>query len=94
VKTEISKAVSMRAADLEDISMTVMLVYVAIVAIGQVLAFVVARAFDGFVPAAWSMVFYMALFFGVIWAAWPIAVRLTEKYLVKPDLPAGHAPRT
>jgi hypothetical protein len=37
------------------------------------------------VPSAWSMVFYMALFFGVIWAAWPIAVLITEKWLVKPE---------
>ena len=73
--------------------MTVMLVYVAIVVIGQVLAFFVARAFDGFVPAAWSMIFYMGLFFGVIWAAWPIAVRITEKYLMKSEVPSGHASR-
>ena len=69
--------------------MTVMLVYVALVAVGQVVAFFVARAFDGFVPAAWSMVFYMSLFFGVIWVTWPIAVRITEKYLIKAEVPAG-----
>jgi hypothetical protein len=94
VKAEISMAVSVRAADLEDISMAVMLVYAALVAVGQVLAFYIAQAFDSFVPAAWSMIFYMSLFFGVIWAAWPIAVRITEKYLIKSQVPAGHAPRS
>ena len=38
------------------------------------------------------MVFYMALFFGVIWAAWPIAVLITEKWLVKPE-PAKYVSR-
>jgi len=62
--------------------------------LGEVLAFYIAQAFDGFVPSAWSMIFYMSLFFGVIWAAWPIAVRITERYLIKSQVPAGHAPRS
>lgn len=64
--------------------MLVMIVYVVLVLLGQVVVFFVAQAFDAFVPAAWSMVFYMALFFGVIWAMWPVAVRVTEKWLMKP----------
>ena len=67
--------------------MIVMIVYVVLVAVGELLAFFVGQAFDSMVPSAWSMVFYMALFFGVIWAAWPIAVLVTEKWLVK-ALPA------
>jgi hypothetical protein len=63
--------------------MTVMFVYVALVAIGEVIAFFIAQAVDPLIPAAWSMIFFMALFFGVIWAAWPIAVRITEKWLMK-----------
>jgi hypothetical protein len=65
--------------------MTVIVVYVVLVAIGEVLAFFVGQAFDSVVPSAWSMVFYMALFFGVIWAAWPLSVFVTEKWLVKPQ---------
>lgn len=63
--------------------MTVIVVYVVLVAIGEVIAFFVGQAFDSIVPSAWSMVFYMTIFFGVIWAAWPIAVLVTEKRLVK-----------
>jgi protein-S-isoprenylcysteine O-methyltransferase Ste14 len=65
--------------------MAVIIVYVALVAIGEVLAFFLAQAFDAMVPAAWSMIFYMALFFGVIWGAWPIAVAITEKWLVRSE---------
>ena len=42
--------------------MIVMIIYVLLVAAGEVLAFFVAQAFDGFVPSAWSMIFYMTLF--------------------------------
>lgn len=62
--------------------MTVIIVYVLLVVAGEVAAFFIAQAFDAFVPAAWSMIFYMALFFGVIWGAWPIAVSITEKWLM------------
>ena len=69
--------------------MTVIVVYIAIVAVGEVIAFFLAQALDAMVPAAWSMIFYMALFFGVIWGAWPIAVAVTEKWLVRADNTAG-----
>ena len=40
------------------------------------------------------MIFYMALFFGVIWAMWPVAVFVTEKWFVKADSPrSGDASR-
>lgn len=75
--------------------MTVILVYLALVALGQFIAFFAAQLFDTVVPAAWSMVFYMTLFFGVIWAAWPIAVAVTEKWFVKESVPGhGHARRS
>ena len=73
--------------------MTVIIVYTAIVAIGEVLAFFIAQAFDAMVPAAWSMIFYMSLFFGVIWGAWPVAVFVTEKWLVKEEAPGRAAKR-
>ena len=65
--------------------MIVMIVYVLLVGAGEVLAFFVAQAFDNFVPTAWSMIFYMTLFFGVIWAMWPASVFVTEKWLVSPE---------
>lgn len=74
--------------------MTVIIVYVLLVLAGEFVAFFVAQAFDPLVPPAWSMVFYMALFFGVIWGMWPIAVSITEKYLVRSNVPSGHARRT
>lgn len=65
--------------------MIVMIVYVLLVVAGQFIAFFVGQAFDALVPASWSMVFYMGLFFGVIWAMWPVAVWVTEKWFVKPQ---------
>jgi len=73
--------------------MIVMIVYVLLVAVGECAAFFVAQGFDSLVPAAWSMIFYMALFFGVIWAAWPIAVRITEKWFIKPETVSRDAKR-
>ena len=74
--------------------MIVMIVYVLLVVAGEVAAFFIAQAFDSLVPAAWSMIFYMALFFGVIWGAWPLAVYVTEKWLVRGAAPHGEARRT
>lgn len=65
--------------------MIVMIIYVLLVAVGEVFAFFVAQVFDGLVPTAWSMIFYMSLFFGVIWAMWPASVWVTEKWFVKPE---------
>jgi hypothetical protein len=73
--------------------MIVMIVYVLLVVAGEVLAFFIANALDSFVPAAWSMIFYMALFFGVIWGAWPLAVYVTEKWFVRSAVPGGEAKR-
>ena len=62
--------------------MIVMIVYVLLVAAGEVLAFGVSLMLDNFIPAGWSMIVAMGLFFGVIWAMWPLAVYVTEKWLV------------
>ncbi len=61
--------------------MAVMLVYVLIAMIGEVLAFAAGAFIDTVVSDGWSMIIYMGLFFGVLFLAWPIAVRVTEKYL-------------
>ena len=62
--------------------MILMFVYVALVAVGEVLAFIVCQIFDQTIPAAWSMIVYMLVFFGVLWAAWPLSVFVTEKWVV------------
>lgn len=62
--------------------MIVMIVYIVLVAIGEVTAFMVCQALDNYIPSAWSMIVYMISFFGVIWAAWPLAVLITDKWFV------------
>jgi hypothetical protein len=74
--------------------MAVIIIYVLLVGLCEVVAFFVARAFDSVVPSAWSMIFYMALFFGVIWGMWPVAVAITEKYLVGSNVAGGATRRT
>jgi hypothetical protein len=61
--------------------MILIVVYVVLVAIGEVIAFGIGAMLDGMFPT-WSMILYMALFFGVIAGAWPVAVFVTEKYIV------------
>jgi hypothetical protein len=65
--------------------MIVMIIYVVLVAVGQVVAFFVGQAIDPWLPSAWSLVVAMVLFFGVIAAMWPVAVWITEKWFVKPE---------
>jgi hypothetical protein len=70
--------------DLESL-MAVMVVYIVLVAVGEVIGFFIGSAIDRMVPASWSMIAYMAVFFGVIFGMWPVAVRITEKYLVSAE---------
>ena len=67
--------------------MLVMIVYVVLVVIGETAAFIVCQALDSFIPSAWSMIIYMAAFFGVIWAMWPLAVFITERWFVSARIP-------
>jgi hypothetical protein len=62
--------------------MIVMIIYVLLVAAGEVVAFFIGQALDPLVPAAWSLIFAMALFFGVIAAMWPVSVWITERWFV------------
>jgi hypothetical protein len=70
---------------MEGFPMIVMIVYVVLVAIGEVAAFFVCQVLDTFIPAAWSMLVYMGMFFGVIWAVWPVSVFVTEKWFVRQE---------
>ncbi len=63
--------------------MTVMVVYVLLVVVGEVIGFFIGGAIDRVVPGNWSMIAYMAVFFGIIFGMWPVAVHITEKYLIK-----------
>ena len=60
--------------------MHLIVIYLVIVAIGQVIAFGIGRVFESQMPG-FSMLFFMALFFGVLWTAWPIAVALAERFM-------------
>lgn len=73
--------------------MLAIIVYVGLVAVGEVAAFGAGVLVDGMVPDTWSMIIYMAMFFGVIWGAWPIAVYITEQWLMRTSEQPPHGRR-
>lgn len=62
--------------------MTVILVFIVFVLVGDAFAVMISAAVEHISQSASLMVFF-ALFAGVFWAAWQLAVRVTERYLVR-----------
>ena len=62
--------------------MSVILVYVAFVIIGDSIAVTVATLIERYSEPASLLVFF-ALFILVFWIGWWLAVRVTERYLVR-----------
>jgi hypothetical protein len=60
--------------------MIVIIVYVLLVALGQVAAVAVGLILDKTVPAGWSVISAMVLFFAVFAVMWPAAVFITERW--------------
>jgi hypothetical protein len=60
--------------------MMVMVVYVLLVAVGEVIAVGIGLMLDTTVPQGWSIIVAMVLFFGVFALMWPIAVFITERF--------------
>jgi hypothetical protein len=74
--------------------MRLIFIYMVLVAIGEVVAFGLGRMFEEAVPA-FSMLIYMALFFGVLVGAWPLAVTVTERWFpARRDAPSGRPYRS
>jgi antibiotic biosynthesis monooxygenase (ABM) superfamily enzyme len=79
--------------------MTLLVVYVILVAIAETTVFAVGIALDSIVPAGWNLILAMVMFFGVIWVMWPISVFVTERWLMpamsrRDGRSAKHAPST
>jgi hypothetical protein len=62
--------------------MSVILVFIAFVVLGDGLAVAIATIVERFSHSASLFVFF-ALFITVFWLAWIMAVRVTERYLVR-----------
>jgi hypothetical protein len=62
--------------------MAVILVYVAIVIAGDAVAVLIAGEVERISQAASLMVFFV-LFALIFWVGWILAVRITERFLVK-----------
>jgi hypothetical protein len=59
--------------------MHLLVIYCVVVLVGEVLAYGLGRLIEDIYPS-WSMLIYMAMFFGVLWAGWPFSVQLTERW--------------
>ena len=57
--------------------MWLLIVYVALVVAVNVIDYFIGRAFEQAWPAL-GLPFFLGLFFFTIWAAWPVAIWLTE----------------
>ena len=70
--------------ELTEFIMHLIVIYLVLVAIGEVMAFAIGRVFESSLPGL-SMLFFMALFFGVLWVAWPISVAVAERFMPEHD---------
>jgi hypothetical protein len=60
--------------------MTVLTIYVLLVAIFEVVIVMVGLAVDTVVPPGWNVMTAVMMFFAVIWGMWPVAVYITERW--------------
>jgi hypothetical protein len=74
---------------LEDYEMTVLVVYVLLVAVFEVFVVILGIAVDSIVPAGWNVVTAMVMFFAVIWGMWPVSVYITERWFDRPEKSAA-----
>jgi hypothetical protein len=56
--------------------MSLLVVYVALIIVGDVIAYFVGLAVERAVPGV-SLPVFLAMYFGVLWVAWLMAVRFT-----------------
>jgi hypothetical protein len=62
--------------------MSVILVFIAFVLVGDTIAILISAAVEHFSQSASLMVFF-ALFTAVFWISWQLAVRITERFLIR-----------
>jgi hypothetical protein len=66
---------------MEGFDMTVLVVYVLLVAILEVVVFYAGVALDSVVPSGWNVIVAMTMFFAVLALVWPVSVYITERWL-------------
>jgi hypothetical protein len=71
-----------RPAPRKEMLMSVILVFICLVLVGDTLAVAISAAVEHFSQSASLMVFF-ALFAGGFWLSWVVAVRITERFLVR-----------
>jgi hypothetical protein len=62
--------------------MSVILIYVVLVVAGDAIAVAISTVVEHFSKSASLLVFF-ALFIAVFWVSWVLAVRITERYLIR-----------
>jgi hypothetical protein len=64
--------------------MSVILIFVAFVLIGDAAAVGISYEAER-ISNSVSLIVFFALFVFVFWAAWQLAVRVTERYIIRPS---------
>jgi hypothetical protein len=71
----------------EEIQMGLIVVYVALVIVGELIAYAIGLGVRQVLPA-YSLPVFLFMFFFMFWASWLVAVRLTSRWDA-PAVPAG-----
>lgn len=69
-----------------------LLIYIVVAVCFQAIGFVISRGVDLFSPA-FSLITFLALFIASMYVAWPVAVKITERFVggANPNRPVGQA---
>jgi hypothetical protein len=73
--------------------MTVLVIYVLLVAAVETVVVVAGLALDSVIPAGWNVIAAMVMFFGVIWGMWPASVYVTERWFSGESMKSAVQPR-
>jgi hypothetical protein len=65
--------------------MTILIVYVLLVALFEGIVCFVGMAIDTIVPSGWNLIVAISMFFIVLAVMWPVSVYITERWLTSPD---------
>jgi hypothetical protein len=83
--TQSAVAIRARTGRLGGTQMAVLIVYAILVCTLEVGVFFIGLVIDRVVPDGLDLIIAMAMFFGVIWAMWPVAVFIVERWLTPPE---------
>jgi hypothetical protein len=83
-----------RIGRIGGIEMTVLVIYVLLVAVAEVIVALVGIAADAIIASGWNLILAMTMFLGVLWAMWPVSVYITERWFNGAEKPGAQTQPT